>query len=296
MAGIFGLFDYTKPGKGVDKDERERKEYVEFFLILWRRLTRLLPLNMMYFTLTLPLFTYLSAFAVAQFPWLFEAENAGIGLFSTEFFGQIGFSIYTFSPVLAIGLVVVSAIMFGPVTAAMTYILRNFVRHEHAWIWFDFWRIIKENFVQSLIAGLVDIILMASVIIYASIDPSSMGGAGGFFFQLFRYIVYILFAIYEIMRFYIFNIMVTSKLKLGAIYKNAFILVVLGLPRNVVAVLACVPTILLLSILDIYTFTLIGYSLLGLIVIFTTYPVMRKYLIDPFTEAEEEDAVFVDQG
>lgn len=48
MAGIFGFFDYTKPGKGVNKEDVNKKGISLYFDILLRRFRKLIPLNLMY--------------------------------------------------------------------------------------------------------------------------------------------------------------------------------------------------------------------------------------------------------
>ena len=59
MAGFFGLFNYSKPGKGVRKDAPEYNGFIRFFVLYFRRIWKLIPLNLIYFVITLPLLTLL---------------------------------------------------------------------------------------------------------------------------------------------------------------------------------------------------------------------------------------------
>ena len=47
-------------------------------------------------------------------------------------------------------------ITIAPATAAMTKILRNYAREEHAFLWSDFWDTFKSNFKTSLVVGIIN--------------------------------------------------------------------------------------------------------------------------------------------
>ena len=49
--GLFG--NYDKPGPGVDKDEPKKAAPVRFFEILWRKLSKLVQLNLTFMILSL---------------------------------------------------------------------------------------------------------------------------------------------------------------------------------------------------------------------------------------------------
>ena len=55
-------------------------------------------------------------------------------------------------------------VTIGPATAAMTKILRNYAREEHAFLWSDFWDTFKNNFWTAFVVGLID--LFAVILIY----------------------------------------------------------------------------------------------------------------------------------
>ena len=48
------LFNYDKPGPGVDKDAPKRKGIFLFLTLLWRNSGKLLISNMLYFVVSLP--------------------------------------------------------------------------------------------------------------------------------------------------------------------------------------------------------------------------------------------------
>ncbi len=69
------------------------------------------------------------------------------------------------SSILTIDLIssVVLTILFvvflgtGPATAGITYIVRNYGREEHIWLWSDTWHSIKSNFKHSIILWIMDL-------------------------------------------------------------------------------------------------------------------------------------------
>lgn len=57
MAGFFGLFDYNKPGPGVDKNGPQKKSFVVFFEIYFRKFWKLILANLLYVVVALPVVT-----------------------------------------------------------------------------------------------------------------------------------------------------------------------------------------------------------------------------------------------
>ena len=57
MAGFFGLFDYNKPGPGVDKNAPKKKGFVRFFEIYFRKFWRLATANLLYILVSIPVVT-----------------------------------------------------------------------------------------------------------------------------------------------------------------------------------------------------------------------------------------------
>lgn len=57
MAGFFGLFDYSKPGPGVSKNEPEKKRFFVFWELYARKFFRLVIANLLYVLVSLPVIT-----------------------------------------------------------------------------------------------------------------------------------------------------------------------------------------------------------------------------------------------
>lgn len=57
MAGFFGLFDYNKVGPGVDKNGPQKRGFVVFFEIYFRKFWKLIEVSLLYTLLCVPLLT-----------------------------------------------------------------------------------------------------------------------------------------------------------------------------------------------------------------------------------------------
>ena len=186
----------------------------------------------------------------------------------------------------------------GPATAAFTKILKNYSQEKNAFLWSDFFEAFKKNFLQALPVGLVDVLLATSIFLGVQIYPSLADKNQLFYIPFFISISAALTVI--IMHFYIYLMIVSIDIPLSKIIRNSFILTCVAIKKNIITLLAIsvviVGNILLvflssnilfvLSILLIPCFTL---SLVGLIVCFNSYPVIQKYIINPYYEASGEE-------
>ena len=114
------------------------------------------------------------------------------------------------------------------------------------------------------------------------------------------FIIFGLIILYSIMRFYIYLLLITFDLKTLKIFKNALIFSVLGIKRNIMALLGIVLLVVInlllilggLSIglvtpLILPLFYLLGVS--GFMTTYAAYPVIQKYMIDPYTDEQNGD-------
>jgi len=149
----------------------------------------------------------------------------------------------------------------GLATAGYSYIMRNFVRGEPVSIISDFFTVIKKNWEQSLVAGIVDVVVIVSYVanylFYSDFQEGNL-------FYLF-WAVSVFYLVYFIMRFYIYDLIITFDYKIVSVYKNAFYLAVLGIKKN------------LLTLLSIVSLTLAYIGLIWLIL--STFPVQMTELI-----------------
>lgn len=178
-------------------------------------------------------------------------------------------------------------VTFGPATAGLTTILRKYSTGKHPFIWSDFWESFKKNFKQSFVVGLLDLLIVASIITGVYIYPQLAKSSSNVFFvpMLISFSIGI---IAIIMNFYLFIMIVSVDLKLKDVIKNSFILSCVAIKQNIITLLInalIVGAIIGLMCIDIsfvMIFPLFGSSLIAFVSIYNSYPIVKKYIIDPY--------------
>lgn len=228
------FFNYTKPGKGVEKRDPNKKRTAIFFEIFFRKFWSLCKANMLYVICCIP------AFVIMLF--VSGILTSGITDYFTPFItqsfvngpaepssGAVELQITLFDMVLR----TFSALLFtiflgaGPVTAGFTYILRNYAREEHVWLVSDMWQRSKSNFGQAIVVWIVDILAFV-VLTVAFKFYLGLPGPMSYLACIIAFIT----LVYIMMHFYIYQLMVTFELKLKDLYKNSILLVFAEAPKN----------------------------------------------------------------
>ena len=285
MAGIFGLFDFTKPGKGIEKDQPEKHPFFLFFELVWRKLGRLILLNMIFFVALLPILT-VAYFLIDGFLFgLMEQMGVGLSEMTPNFLHSVLSSLMQrmFGWLFGI-LVSVSAVLYGPVCCGMTFTLRNFARQQHTWN-SDFFDKFRQNFKQGLALGLIDLVLL-SLFAFNFTMTSGIGATP--LLTVVRYLSIGLFLIYMLMRNYFFVMAVTFRLKLSQILKNAWIFAILGLWRNLLVFVTngvLFIAVLIFPLVELIAVPFLLFSFTGFLSMFVCFPVVEKYLITPQAQA-----------
>ncbi len=307
------LLDPMRDGKGVEKGEDTRPTLKRFFKLWGRKFWRLLSVNLLMLVQILPLlgclFLYLggpkmSTQYSALYPALLGAQTAmptTVG--STLFNGASGLlhqtgAFNSWAIWVMLGLVLFQVITYGWQKVGTTYILRNMVRGEGVFLISDYFYAIRRNLKQGLGMGIFDCAALGALtfnLIFYYTQPASG-------FNNFMYVMTIaLILIYVIMRFYIYLMLVTFDMKLSKMLKNALIFTVLGIRRNIMALLGMiallalsVALIVLLVPMKIYAviilpfLCLLGFS--GFMYTYAAYPVIEKYMIGtPAAKPTESD-------
>lgn len=173
-------------------------------------------------------------------------------------------------------------VTIGPATAAMVKILRNWSRREHAFLWADFWETFKSNFKQSFIVGIINLVVWA-LLVY-DLWFFWVNGAHMFYVIL----IIISAVVWLFMNYYLFTMLITFKLTLPQLYKNAFIFAWAGIIRNI-AITAIIAAIAWLFIIfrssPLMMWIIFPCCFIGLVwyvIIFITYPLVKRTMIDGF--------------
>ncbi len=173
----------------------------------------------------------------------------------------------------------------GMTSAGLTNVTRNIARDKHSFGLSDFFETIKKNLKQSIVVGLINTIVTAIVVFaiyiyyvyYTHPETESI-------FNLIGFGASTAFAaVFAMMQFYIYTLMITFDFKIKALYSNSFKFVFLNLWKN----LLC--GIILLAVIALYGFVFIAFDgnfrvlVIELIVALLTYPAFRFLLIQFFT-------------
>lgn len=301
----FHLFDMNKDGKGVEKNENRTPNIGFYFKNLWRKFPRLVSINLLMLLQIVPvLFAFLTYFWADTVPTLIDLKFPiyyGISQFDDSassllllMTSSIQFNVPALSAwnVTQIALLLLlAAVTFGWCNVAFTYLMREMVRGNPVFLFSDIKYAIKKNFKQGFLVGFADFCILA-ILFFNILTMQSDGDP----FNTILYFANLgILIVYAVMRFYIYLMLITFDIKFGKMLKNALIFVVLGLKRNVLAVL----WILVLLGLNFAIFML--YPPLGIalpilyilsVSLFTTayaaYPIIERYMITPYQTPEEE--------
>jgi len=296
MAGFFGLFDYTKEGPGVPKDAPPKARFVIFFEVLVRKFWNIIKINLLFLIFNLPAILLLLLFSMYYNQLLLPQEVLeGSG---EELLGYL--SGFTF-PLMLI-LICLPLITVGPAQAGMTYVLRNYSREEHAFIWGDFIENAKKNFKQSMIVSVINtiitILVMVDIYIYMNIKTDTI------LLTVASSLIIVAFVIFIMMSMYIYPMMVTFNLSVKQLYKNALLFAIMKFIPNLLILIAC----FLVVIVPFYFAPFVGYILLIVITFglvsyitnFYVYSKIDKYMIRRVNQSEEtaentEQPIFTDE-
>ncbi len=214
-----GLFSrsYYKEGPGVDPNEPQKRSFFRFFDIFKRKIGHFAKANLMYSLVCIP------AFIIIFFLMSYMTSSAIALLFPELVDGSIG--ILFFAVVFSAFYIAVMGA--GPITAGFTFIMRNYAREEHAWLWSDFKDTFKNNFKQGIIVFIIDIVISFVIFLASYVYVQLSGGVA-----YLRYALYALAAIYAMMHFYIYHLMITYDLSIKDIMKNSLIFALIKLPLN----------------------------------------------------------------
>ncbi|MDR0991415.1 MAG: DUF624 domain-containing protein [Ruminococcus sp.] len=178
----------------------------------------------------------------------------------------------------------VPIITIGPVLAGMTKVIRAYYLEKSVFLVHEFFKGFKENWKKSGIIGLFDLFVLFSFVTGYRVY-TAMGSSIPIFLLGVTYVVA---AGVFVMNFYIFPMIVTTDLSLRDIIKNSFILTVAALPRNfitlVIIALVTIPYIFLVLANPFFVllFFLFYVTGMGFMIFFRSYPIVQKYVIDPF--------------
>ena len=311
----FKLFDLQREGRGISKKEPISESGLKRFFITYKEnFGKMISANMFFVIGNFPiifLIITLSGYTKASgyLPALDVFQNFG-GLisdapspFMMSLYGIYGLQnqmlvnttlTYVFYAISAL-----TVFTFGIVNVGTAYILRNIAMGEPVFVWSDFWYAVKRNWKQALPFGIIDALIHVILVynIYTTLAYTS-----DFLMSMMFWGNILLAVLYFSMRCYIYVQMVTFKLTVFKIIKNSLIFTLLGLKRNMLALLG---TILLIFLEIIFLFSAGGFLLplaiafpfilmlgtMAYMKVFASYFKIKEIMIIPYMEEHPEEFV-----
>ena len=259
MAGFFGLFNYAKEGPGVAKNAPKKRAFFAFMDIYGRKFWKL---------------------AVAGLLW---------------------------------ALTCIPIVTRGWADAGLTFITRNFSREKHAFIKEDFFETIKKNRKNALIIGIINLIVTGILIynllllipvmipgLYALVGVAKEDIPAARDLTAIEMIVLALslmgYVTFTWMKYYIPFLMITFKLSIQQVYKNAFLFAGANMKVNLIvsailiAIYAVLGGLLLLfpNVLMLVVVTTLCVSVVpgfrSFLIQYSIFPAIKRLIIDPYYE------------
>lgn len=256
MTGFFGLYNYAKEGPGVSKNAPQKRSFVVFFEIYGRKFWNLISAGLWYLLVSLPVVTR------------------------------------------------------GWAEAGLTFITRAFSREKHAFVREDFFETIRKNRGQAFACGLINLLvtglLIFNMVYYLfgmnpglyklfGLDTSALQPMQpGVLDYVVMAVTVVGYLIFTWMKYYIPFLVITFRLSLKQIYKNAFIFSVAGLKPNLlisgvmillyglaILLVVLIPQPLCVALVALL-WLLVVPSFRSFLIQFCIFPTVRRLMIDPY--------------
>ena len=301
---------YLKEGKGIEKDEPEKRAFFRFWEIVWLKRFKLIAINFLYFvTNIIPTVLAAASYVVAVAFYFTVTHGISVtkAIEASEhpdmawmmFFMGLFFvtGLFTLIPVFS----------SGPCYAGLNFITRSFVKREPVFLWTDFSAKTRSNrslgIKVMLVNGLLGFIMMIGIAFYLSCSGVNSNLThllpAWMLYVVVAAVVFVFFMFFA-MNLYIYPMMVTFRLTLKQIYKNAAIFALIKwLPNLGILLLtaACILIPLLFIngyfafIVSLLLYVLIAPAFMSFLHTFYVYPTLKFYMIDnPNADKSKPDA------
>ncbi len=254
MAGFFNRMYYGDPRKpDLKKEDVQGSRIKMFFTVLPIRFWQLIQLNLLYSIFWIPSVLLLNIQGL-----IMQETNEPVSI-------------------LFFFLLIPCLVIAGPATAGMTYIVRNWARDEHAWVWSDFKDAWKENWKQGLIMMLINGVLL--LLLNVNLQFYGAMVAENSLFLILYYMMIVLAVVVGMMNMFIFPLMVTYRLPVKHLIRNAFILTMVKLPFTFIVFLGAA-ALVVLSLIYLFSipFFLVGLTFPAFIVLSYVNWIFDKYI------------------
>ena len=273
------IFNPTRTGKGVDKNQPEKKRFFLFFELFFRKFWNICLVNLMFFVTLLP-------FVILYFISVYNGFNFGDGIQGID--------------LIWIGILLVSLIPVGPGLCAMCQVLNNYALQRPVFLKDDFLETYKNSFRQGILMFYMYLAIFVALIAAFSYYLQQSNQGNGFMTVMMVFCLFFMFLFY--MSFcYMLTMVPILEQKYWPMFKNSIIFALAGLKTNIFTFLFTVgfSVLLLLAFFTVdlrivflifLFFTAVIYpALMCFIILFNSYKLVDKYVIAPYYEQTEQE-------
>lgn len=300
--GFFNRMYNGNPNRpDIDPEDMPKNRFELFFTTLGIRIGDLVKLNLIVAVVLIPVIAWTILSAMAFVVGL-NPEN-GTAVLEADFIPYLLNMVSIYLLVLLVALP-----LAGPPLAGMTYIVRNYARDDHAWLWSDFKEQMKKNWKQSVAAMFVLAVVLYLSFVTLQFYGVSMGTQKGIYLGFMAYymtntfdqpswmwvmqLIFITFVGMFILSYmYVFPLIVTYKMKIGQIFKNSLMLALGRLPFTLIfGFMAVFPFILAVFIIMGFGLDpaspIINYVSIGLVLYYLLFGfTFTSFILNSYTNA-----------
>ncbi|MBE6749713.1 MAG: DUF624 domain-containing protein [Ruminococcaceae bacterium] len=173
MAGIFGLFDYTKEGPGVSKNAPKKHTFFNFFEVFFRNFWKFISINLLHSIISLPILTNGIAavgitnitrntarekhtFGISDFIDTIKKnwkQALAVGIINVLIYAVLIFDLFFFYPInttfatVAIGIVLAMLLVFTlmnyyiwTLMITFNYTIKQIYKNSFKFVFLNFWK------------------------------------------------------------------------------------------------------------------------------------------------------------
>ena len=285
----------------MDTEERAKGPFARFFISGWTNIVRMMGVNVLFLLFNIPSFLVAFLYAVVFMPGLINAFDLHKFISVPSYQGMItpvqtnivSYQLLSLLFVFFIFSIVASLLIcIGPFQAGFAQVYKDIRNGTSVSLIGSFKAGLKANWKKSLVPMFIGFILSAVIILAVSFYFNMDTGAGIVIGTVFC----VLYFAFILVQNFVYNLMVSTDLKLGKLYKNAILFLFikfvpcLGLALAVMLVYIVIPFVLLMSA---------SYLTLGIFVFFYSFLAVSwsqyllsyyaGYLIDRYVAEDKKD-------
>ncbi len=301
---IYDMFFNKTALRDADSMADKPKNIKNFFPMLWQNFSRIFYSNILFVIGNFPIFFLILAASGLVSERGLSPQSTMFGNYfgALNFIGnnpvssalgtvhgvQVEVNVPGDTTRLFIYLALLLFLTFGYINAGISLSMREIMKGEPVYFFDNMKNAVKNNPFSALILGIIDL----AVLLLAGYDVVFFyinAGVGGFVMSMFFGISVVVALIYLSMRMYIYPMLVTFKLSIWKIIKNSLIFAIVGLKRNI-------PALMMIALsIGVNYFVLNLYMPIGIILPFiltigiieftmtyTAWPKIKEIMIDPY--------------